>query len=126
ASAAVALRTRLLDHGAVAAAARARLREREEPLALRLHTAAVALGTDDRRGSRARASAAALTARHGQLDGHLDLGAVERVLEREMHLRDDVIAAHRLPLHAGSAARAAAEDAAEQVAEVADVEAAEV
>src|SRR5207237_8832708 len=60
---AMALRARLLDHGAVAAATRARLREREEPLALGLDSAAVALGADDRGSSRLCAGAAPPRAR---------------------------------------------------------------
>src|SRR6185437_576232 len=49
AAAALAVRARLLDHGAVAATTRARLREREQALRLRLDAAAVALRADDGR-----------------------------------------------------------------------------
>ena len=86
AAGALALRARLLDHGAVAAAARARLREREQALALGLHAAAVALRADDGRGAGLRAGAAALAARGRHLDRHLRLDAAQRVLEREVHL----------------------------------------
>src|SRR5581483_10049227 len=96
AAGAVALRARLLDHGAVAAAARAGGREREQALALGLDAASVALGADDGSRSRLRAGAAALGARDGQLDRHLRLGALERVLEGEAHLRLHVRAAYRL------------------------------
>src|SRR4029077_8441916 len=102
------LRARLLDHGAVAAAARARLRQREEPLALGLHAAAVALGADDRRRARPRPGTTALAAGDRQLDGHLHLGAVQRILEREMDLGDDVVAAHGLALGAPRTSRRAA------------------
>src|SRR5919197_5538982 len=81
---AAALRARLLDHGAVAAAARARLREREQALRLGLDAAAVALRADDRRGAGLRARAAALAAGGGQVDRHLHLRAVQRVLEGEL------------------------------------------
>src|SRR6266536_6094551 len=126
---AAAVGARLLDHGAVAAAARAGLREREEALALGPDAAAVALGADH--GSRAglRAGAAALAAGGRRLDGHLGLGAAQRVLEREVHQRLDVVAAQRLPLRAHAPRTAAAappEEPAEQVAEVAEVEVAEV
>src|SRR5581483_8175479 len=90
AAGAVAVRARLLDHGAVAAAARARLREREETLRLRLHAAAVALRADDGRAAGLRAGAAALATRRHELDGHLRLDAAERVLEGEMDLDLDV------------------------------------
>src|SRR6266508_248530 len=126
ASGAVALRTRLLDDGPVAAAARTRLRQREEPLALRLHAATVALGTDHRRRAGLRTGAAAFAACGRQLDRNPDLGAPERVLEGELHLDRDVVAANRLTACARPPAGPAAEDAAEQVAEIADVEPAEV
>src|SRR5262249_52197002 len=54
---ALALRARLLDHGAVAAAARTRLGQREQALALGGDAAAVALRADDGSGSRLRAGA---------------------------------------------------------------------
>src|SRR5262245_18800710 len=62
ATGAVALVARLLDHGAVAAAARARLREGEQALALRDDAAAVADGTDHRRGAGLGAGPTALAA----------------------------------------------------------------
>src|SRR5207249_627780 len=110
----------LLDHRAVAAAARARLREPEQALALDLHAAAVALRADDRRRPRLRARAAALAARRVDLDRDLRLDPLERVLEGQVDDRLDVGAARRLPLGAGAAA--AAEEPAEEVAQVADVE----
>src|SRR5207253_901126 len=124
---ALALRARLLDDGAVAAAARARLREREQALALGLHAAAVALRADDGSGARPRAGAAALAARGHHLDRHLRVDAVQRVLEREVHLRLDVVPAHGLAR--GTRARASApasEDPAEDVSEIAEVEVPEV
>src|SRR5581483_11834520 len=75
------------------------------------------------------AGAAADPARHGQLDRHLHVGARERVLERELHVDLDVRAAHGLAPRtrtAGASTTAAAEDPAEEVAEIADVEVAEV
>ena len=123
---AMALRARLLDHGAVAAATRARLRERKEPLALGLDSAAVALGADDRGSSGLCAGAAALAARRVHLDGNLRLHALERVLEGEVDDRLDVGAAHPGRLSPAAPAAPGAEDPAEDVAEIADVEVAEV
>src|SRR5205814_6636898 len=85
-----------------------------------------AIRADHRRRPGPRTGAAALAARRRQLHGHLRLGPAQRVLEREVHLRLDVVAAQRLPPRARGGAAATAEDAAEQIADVADVEAAEV
>src|SRR5262249_13446132 len=92
AAGAVTAVARLLDHGAVAAAARARLREREESLRLGLHAAAVALRADDGHGARLRAGAAALTAGAVDLDGDLGLNSLERVVERDVDERLEVVA----------------------------------
>src|SRR5262249_20913130 len=125
AAGAVALRARLLDHGAVAAAAWARLREREQALRLGDHATAVALGTDDRSRAGLGAGAPALRARDGQLDRPLRPGSAQRVLEREPHLGLDVGAAHRLrtraPTTAPGRAAEVAEDAAEDVPEIAEI-----
>src|SRR4051812_37950112 len=121
AAGAAALRARILDHRPVPAAARARLREREQALRLGLDAAALALGAERRRGPGLRAGAAALAARGLELDRDLRLDAVQRVLEREVDLDLEVapaLAALLLP-----AAAAAPEEPAEDVAEVAYVEA---
>src|SRR5262249_49722370 len=79
---AVALRAGLLDHGAVASTARARLRKCEEALRLGHDAPAVALRTDDRSRTGLCARPTALRTGDGQLDRHLRLGALQRVLER--------------------------------------------
>src|SRR5260370_40721948 len=92
-------------------------------------TVAVRSRANTRCRMRLRTGTAALAARDGQLDGNLRVGAAQRILEREMHVRRDVVAAHRLaPCARTGAACASAEDAAEQVAavEAAEVEVAEV
>src|SRR6185437_14367388 len=90
---AAAVRARILDHGAVPAAARTRLRQGEEALALRDDAAAVALGTEDRRGPGLRARASALAAGGLELDRDRRLDAVQRVVERQPHLDLEVPAA---------------------------------
>src|SRR5439155_16060999 len=120
---AAAARTRILDHRAVSAAARARLREREEPLALRLDAAPVTLGTERRRGSRLRARAGALAAGGLELDRNLGLDPAQRVVEREVDLYLQVAPAPTplLLLRPPAAAEEPAEDVAE-VAEISEVE----
>src|SRR5262249_633245 len=120
AAGAVALRARLLDHGAVASTARARLRQGKQTLRLGDDTATIALRADDRSRAGLCAGAAALRAGDGQLYRDLRLGAVQGVLERETHLGLDVRAAHRLRARAASAA-AVAEDVPEDVAEVPEI-----
>ena len=112
----------MLDDRAVATAARARLREREEAVRVRSHAAPAALRTDGRRRAGLGARARARVAGGLELDRHAHLRPCERVLERERHLRLDVCAALRLPGRLRPAPSAAAEEAAEQVAEVAELE----
>src|SRR5262249_9593992 len=119
---------RILDHGAVPAAARAGLREREQALALGDHAAAPALRAERRGRPRLRARAAALAAGGLELDRDLGLDALPRVVARQPHL-DLAVAAALAGLTLLLATPAAAEEAAEdvaQVAEVGDVEALEV
>src|SRR5262249_17884766 len=89
------------------------------------YAAALALRADLRRRAGLRAGAAALAARRLDLDRHLHLDALERVLEGEAHRGLDVGAAlpGRLPRPARAATAAApAEEPAAEVAEVAEVE----
>src|SRR6266516_798699 len=124
---AVAARTRILDHSSVPPAARAGLREREQALALGLDAAAAALGTDDRRRSGLRSRAAARAAACLELDRNLHLSALERVLERDVHLDFEVGSALAALLGAPPASCAAAsEEAAEDVAEITEVAQVEV
>src|SRR5439155_1307151 len=105
--------------GAVAAQPRAGLGQRDQPLALRDDAAAGALGADRRRRPRLRARAAALAAGRLELNGDGGLDAAQRVLEREPHL-DLEVAPASAPLLLLLAA--ASEEAAEEVAQVGEVE----
>src|SRR5205085_1459592 len=90
--------------------------------------AAVTLGTDLRSRPRSRTRPVALRASRLERDGNLRLDPLERVFEREVDLDLDVVAALSLRLRAPTTA-AAAEEAAEEVAEigeVVDVEVAEI
>src|SRR5205085_8457913 len=115
---AAAGRARILDHRAVSAAARAGLREREKALALGDHAAAAALRADLRRRPGLCARPVARVACELERDRNLHLGAVQRVLEREVDLHLDVVAALRGRRSGAAAEAAAAEHPAEQVAEV--------
>src|SRR5262249_61447315 len=68
------------------AALGARLGDREQPLALRLEAAALAAGADLRRGARLGARAVAGPATLGLEDAQGDLGALDRLLERDRDL----------------------------------------
>src|SRR4051794_69797 len=114
-------RARVLDDHPVAAAARARRAEREHPLVVLDHAAAGALRAHDRRGAGARAAAVAGRTRRvrGQVDGGGD--PLDRVGEREVQLRFEVLAALRpgAPARSGAAAtEEASEDVAQPAAEV--------
>src|SRR5207253_6622266 len=115
-------RARVLDDRPVSAAARARRRKREPPLRLGDDSAAAALRADGRRRPRLRAGAAADVAGALEAHGQRRLDALQRVLERErdLHLRVRAPLPARLLPPATAAAGPAAEQPAEQVAEVAE------
>src|SRR5262249_54254667 len=111
---------RVLDDRPVPAAAGARLREREEALALGNDATAAADRADRGRGARLGARAAAGVARNLERDRDLRLHALQRVPEREVDLDLDVVPSLRW--RGPCAGHTAAEEAAEQVAEVAEVD----
>src|SRR5262249_41170869 len=100
--------------------ARARLGEREEALTLRDHPTAAADRADDRRRPRLGTGPVTGVTRNLEADRDLRLDALERVLEGEVHLHLDVgpTPAPGLGAHP---ARASAEHAAEQIAQVAEI-----
>ena len=118
APAALAGRARVLDDGAGAAAPRARLRDREQALALGLDAPAVAPRADLRAGARLGARAAAGRTGLRRRDRERDLGALDRLVERDRDLGLEVAPAlgrgararRRRP---GGAARGAAEEVGE-------------
>ena len=111
---------RLLDDRPVAAAARARLREREEAVRVGRDPAPRADRADDRRRARLGPGAAAGVAGRLHVRAHRHLHARERVLEGDVDLGLEVGAAFRLrpAPRPATATGAAAEEPAEEIAEV--------
>src|SRR5439155_24509608 len=119
-TAAAAGRARLLDDHPPSAALRAGLAERERALVLLDRAAARAARADDRAGAGRRTRAVAR--RTGRLARDVDRrgDAIDRVEERQVQLRLEVVAARR----SGAAATRrppATEQSAEQITEVAEV-----
>src|SRR5688572_17818810 len=81
-----------------------------------------ALRADDGRRSRLGAGARADGAHRLGLDGDAHLDALQRVLERDAHVRLEVVAAQRLPPARTAGSPAAAEHPPEEVAQVPEVE----
>ena len=121
-AAARARRTRRLDDPTVAVAARARLRHLERALVHRDLPRAAALRTRDRAGARRRTRPVARLTRRGTGDPHRHRRPGHRVVEGDGDVRLEVRAPRRARPATSSAPRAAAEQPAEQIAEVADVE----
>src|SRR6266508_4620845 len=104
-------------------AARTRLREPEEALALDGHAAALALRANLRRRAGLRPGAAALAAGGLRLDRDLRLDSAQRILERQAHLHLEIRpSAGTLPLRATSEDVTQPAEAAEEVADVTEVE----
>src|SRR5262249_6469680 len=118
APAAVAGRARLFDDRAAAVAERARLLQREEPLRRRDDTGAFALGARHPCRPGCGPRAVARVARELELDRDGHLHALQGVLERDVHLGLDVVAALAALLLLLRAPAAAVEQPAEDVAEV--------
>ena len=119
AAAALAGGTGVLDLRAGAVTATAGLGDREQPLRLRLHAAAVAERADRGLGAGLGAGAPAGGTRRRQRHRHRDLGALHRLLERDVDLGLQVAAALGPGRAAASAPAGVAEQVGEDVAEAA-------